>query len=321
MSDLGICFFLFDRIPDENHKQVISEIENFDSIEVFYFIDFKNNEPSKSDEILKEINEIESLFSGNRHPHIIKREKNFGLKKNLIEGISEASSKCRRVVVLEDDIKLPEGFLKKLIDEIIPGYEKTNKAMNGLINHISLWSFKREDKIDFYLSNHAHCWGWVVQSEYWFKFINELHDRYLTSLSWNDYKVLTSGYNNHSAALQLLRNVLKRKVSWAIYWSVFTIKNGYKCLTPTFPCVYNAGMDSGENYSDRGRRYRYDDYQLSDVEIKFKKKRLGFYIEELEDYDLSISRMISKGTISKVICLTSFFILKIIQIKLKYSSS
>jgi hypothetical protein len=101
---------------------------------------------------------------------IIKRKKNFGLKKNITFGISEILRKFSSVIVCEDDLIFHKDFIVYMSDNLIK-YEKIKR-----ISSISGFSPIIESQTKFfpeqYCLNLTSSWGWGTWRNYWNNFIS-----------------------------------------------------------------------------------------------------------------------------------------------------
>lgn len=305
--ELGVVLFLYER--ELNIKQINALNRLFDIIdgEKTVYID-KSNKQSQEDIINKtkeylNRQDIEYVFRGS----------NYGIQKNIIEGISDLALNNKYVLVIEDDIVFEENI--DVYIDLINNYIFDRKENDV---QLSLWSFMRSNELFLFRSNHAHCWGWIVESDRWLKFRNlfdSKQKKILSEISFKSYLELTSNLSNYSQAFQITRNLLDKKKSWGIYWSVFVIENNYKIITPSFPLILNRGLEQGENYKTY-KKYSYDDYTLADIKERFDRY-IGVIHKEVSTshYGEIIARNFSKNIFVKILVLINYIVIKIYNIK------
>ena len=72
------------------------------------------SDASKTDKDKSSVEEVRSyikLIKGFKSCRVIERESNYGLAKNIIEGVTEVIDNFGRVIVLEDDLLTSDNFL------------------------------------------------------------------------------------------------------------------------------------------------------------------------------------------------------------------
>lgn len=171
------------------------------------------------------------------------RDKNFGLAKNIIDGVSEVIKMYGRVIVLEDDIVTSSGFLKFMNDALVRYKEHKN------VWHISGWNYpvcSGDSLPSAYFWRTMNCWGWATWSDRWFHFNKDPKDL-IDNWSSNDiYKFNLDGV--HDFWVQVLGNYNNRMNTWAVFWYATIFSHKGLCLNPIHSLVANIGHDgTGEN--------------------------------------------------------------------------
>lgn len=178
-----------------------------------------------------------------RSKTISRRKENYGLARNIIEGVTEVINAAGRVIVLEDDLETSPGFLDYM-NNALQLYKDERRVM-----HIAGYMFpidlKTKEETLFYQV--TSCWGWATWADRWkhldtnptFLF-EELKKRKMES--WFDLD--DSGVFLH----QLEYNITGRFKTWAIKWQAsVNLKDGLS-LHPKKSLVRNIGFDnSGEH--------------------------------------------------------------------------
>jgi hypothetical protein len=280
-----IALFVYKR---PNHtKSVIEALlknkEAKDSI-LYVFADGAKNSALKSElESIEEVRKIISKIEGFKQVIITERESNFGLKNNIISGISNVLEKFNSVIVLEDDI-IPEiGFLKYMNDALFL-YENEDKVM-----HISAFIYPIKTKIisDTFFYNVNSCWGWGTWKRAWVHFEdNPLKVFQKVNQNYNEFKF--NGGQKNFFFKQLENNVNGTLKSWAVLWHSAIYLNNGLCLHPSKSLITNIGFDnSGEN-SGAGKLHG-----LDNITQKIKVEKLD--IKRGEQSHLEISKLVMQN--------------------------
>ena len=212
----------------------IYDLRSISEVDIYIYSDGAKSEDEKEVfRVRKLISSFEDLFH-----KIIFREKNFGLKGNIVDGLGFISKQYEAFIVIEDDILMSESSLQYALGSLKKF--KTNKQ----IAHINLWNYNIIDQNASYLSNYLHCWGWASWSDRWKDDI--FNDSYYLNMSLYD-KLRVSKYLSTLHYSHLYANLHGIKNTWAIYWLSYNIVNAKKCLSPPFSLVKNIGYTSGEN--------------------------------------------------------------------------
>jgi hypothetical protein len=179
-----------------------------------------------------------------KNKKIILRKNNYGLKKNIVDGINEVFKKNKTIIVLEDDLIVSKYFLNYMNNALNKYYK------NKKIFHINGWSFKVNinNKFDVYFSRYMNCWGWGTWKNRW-SLLNE-KSVLKSSLNWSKKKInefnIGSSINLYD---QISRNFTKKINTWAVFWYAAIFENNGICLTPNYSLVKNCGFEKLENNS------------------------------------------------------------------------
>src|SRR5690606_37001525 len=105
-----IALFAYQRL-ESLHRTLESlrrnELANESELYVF-------SDGAKSDDevaIVQSVREKLYAIKGFRKVHLVERPENFGLARNIIDGVSSVLNQHESVIVLEDDIETSPGFL------------------------------------------------------------------------------------------------------------------------------------------------------------------------------------------------------------------
>ena len=174
---------------------------------------------------------------------IILRSKNFGLSKNIIDGINFVLKKNKKIIVLEEDLKLSKNFLT-FINSGLKIYENDSR-----IASINGWFFPLSSKKnieDTFFIRGADCWGWGTWRRAWKKFDTD-GQRLLNKIRKNKLEKLFN-FNNSFNYMKMLQNQINKKnQSWAIRWYASAFLENMYTLHPKLSLVENTGTKNGEN--------------------------------------------------------------------------
>ena len=208
---------------------------------VFIFSDgWKNNhDREKVLEIRKYIKNI----SGFKKVFIILRPNNFGLSKNITDGINFVLKNNKKIIILEEDLKLSKNFLD-FINSGLKIYERERKVAS-----INGWFFPlncKKNIPDTFFIRGADCWGWGTWRRAWKKFDSN-GQRLLNKIRKNKLEKLFN-FNNSFNYMQMLQDQINKKnQSWAIRWYASIFLENMYTLHPKASLVENTGTKNGEN--------------------------------------------------------------------------
>lgn len=200
----------------------------------------------RSDDEQHNVNIVREIISGLDgyflSVEIIFREQNFGLAKNIQEGISYVLSKYDSVIVLEDDLVTSPYFLNFMNDALIK-YKDNEKVW-----HISGWNYPITSTglDDAFFWRVMNCWGWGTWKNRWVHY--DKNPEMLIN-TWKKLDILQFNLDGaHNFWSQVQANYNKKINTWAIFWYATIYKNQGLCVNPSRTYVINIGHDgSGEN--------------------------------------------------------------------------
>jgi hypothetical protein len=254
-----ICLFVFNRL-DHTRRTVESLAKNelASDSDLFVFSDGPRNleEKIKVDQLrgyLKQIQGFKSL-------KIIEREKNFGLAKSIIDGVSSIVNQYGKVIVVEDDLVTSPYFLKYMNDglSIYSDAERVG-SIHGYVYPI------RGLPETFFIKG-ADCWGWATWKSRWEKFnpdgqflLDQLRKRKL---------VKEFEFNGSYPYVRMLKNQISGKNnSWAVRWLASCFIQDMYVLYPGKSLVLNIGHDESGTHCSPTDEFDVDLY-LKPIPVK-----------------------------------------------------
>lgn len=179
---------------------------------------------------------------GFRNVQVIRREENYGLSRNIVQGVSAVLGKHGKAIVLEDDITVSNVFLEFMNQ----GLEQF--ASDDSIASITGFAYEPEISMPSrYLLPFTSCWGWGTWMRSWNGFradgsslLHEIRSRKLSR------KFDLDGTYPYSRMLE--DQIAGRNDSWAIRWYASTFLKDQMTIYPEKSLVSNIGWDgTGEH--------------------------------------------------------------------------
>ena len=242
MNLAPIVLFVYNR--PYHTKQTIEALQKNElasESELFIYSDEAKNEDSRKN--VDEVREYIQKIDGFKKVTIVTREKNWGLARSIIDGVTKIVNKYRKIIVLEDDLVTSPYFLK-FMNEALEFYKNEKKVW-----HISGWNYpiESEELEDIFLWRAMNCWGWATWHDRWSYYEKDVQ-KTATQFSKEEIKAFNiDGYYRDFWA-QVKDNRDKRIDTWAIFWYATIFKKNGLCLNPVNTFVRNIGNDgSGEN--------------------------------------------------------------------------
>ena len=237
-----VVIFSYNRI--DNIKKLLKSLNrNFEFKKSDLHI-FQDNYKDLDDKnkVINVINYLKKLRSKKQFNLVI-REKNFGLAKNIIQGVSQVLKKNSSAIFLEDDLIVSKNFLKFMNLNLT--YYKNQKK----VWHISGWNYNVNFNVeeDAYFTRGMNCWGWGTWRDRWKYFEKKPN---VIIKSWTRNKIFRFNFDNSiNFFSQIVRNQNKDINTWAIFWyAVIFIKNGL-CLNPVKSLVKNTGIGNSATHT------------------------------------------------------------------------
>lgn len=174
---------------------------------------------------------------------VVERDGNFGLAKNITEGVTEVMEKFGRAIILEDDLVVARNFLQ-FMNSALQKYkdEKRVACISGYV-----YPLRKEGAKAFFIRG-ADCWGWATWSDRWKQFnpnVSELKKRILKEKLQKEFD-----FNDTYPYFQMLEDREKGlNQSWAILWYASSFLNNQLCLYPPYSLVHNIGNDGSGTHS------------------------------------------------------------------------
>ena len=258
MTYAPIALFTYNR-ADHTRQAVESLLRNAEAkdTDLFIFSDGPKNE--KAAEEVKSNREFVRTITGFKSITIIEREKNWGLSKNLIEGITKINNEFGRVIVVEDDLVVSPFFLRYMNDGL-EKYEHDERvaSISAFLNPID------GDIPNTFFLRYFACWGWATWKRAWDLLNTDSRDL-LKKLRWkkNDFNIGGTGpfYGI------LYCDKVELNDSWAVRFYASCFLAGKLHLFPNQTMAIQTGMDGSGTHSKAGERNPYQNMTISNTPV------------------------------------------------------
>lgn len=227
---------------------------------------------------VERVHAVRSLIyatSGFRSVTIIERETNYGLARNIVEGVTDVCNRYGRAIVLEDDLVTSPYFIEYMNNAL----EKY--ADEASVMHISGYIFPIDAKglpQTFFLRT-TSCWGWATWKRAW-----ELFDKKPGDLRQRFTPNLKYAFNFENATNfwdQVELNLSGKIDTWAIFWYASVFLNNGLCLHPSQSLVQNIGHDGSGVHCGTTNQY---DVSLPIISITE-------FAEDLSEHKIAFERV------------------------------
>ena len=290
-----IVLFVYNR-PEHTRKTVESLLKNAFAgrSELFIYSDGSKNDEDEGK--VESVRQYIHNISGFKRVEIIEREKNFGLAKSVISGVSNVLNKFSSVIVMEDDMVCSPFFLE-FINTLLDFYKENSKVFS-----VTGYTFPIEIPssyyYDVYASVRASSWGWGTWKNRWEKVDWEVKD-------FNEFinePKLTAQFNLGGEDLtKMLKNQKEGKIdSWAVIWTYAHFVNDAYCIYPVKSRIKNIGTDKSGVHTSKTNKFDvdlYEDHQaltlieniepdeniLKNFRKFFKKNRLSSILDKIRN--------------------------------------
>ena len=199
----------------------------------------------KDSEAVQAVRELIRGISGFRSVLLIERTTNFGLARNIIEGVSEVLRQNERVIVLEDDMVTAPFFLIYM-NEALERYANDDRVISI---HGYVYPVAGALPEAFFLPG-ADCWGWATSRRGWACF-NSDGAKLLQELKQRKLERAFDYDGNYPYTKMLEAQVVGKNDSWAIRWYASAFLLGKLTLYPGRSLVHNIGNDATGTHCDQ----------------------------------------------------------------------
>ena len=246
MSYAPILLFVYNR-PEHTRRCIESLLKNSLASESSLFIYADGAKDSTLQEAVNEVRNYIRTIQGFKQITLMERSENWGLARNIINGVTTQVNRYGKVIVLEDDLVVAPYFLQ-FMNDALEVYKNEPR-----VGHIQACDFTQDSSLPAtFLIKWTGSWGWATWDRAWKHFnpngnelLQELEERKLTHVF---------DFNGKYGFTRMLRRQIEGKNnSWAIRWNASLFLKDILSLNVGRSLVQNEGFDgSGTNCGGGG---------------------------------------------------------------------
>ena len=246
MTCAPILLFVYNR-PEHTRRCIESLTRNALAADSTLYIYADGAKDTTQQSAVDEVRSYLRTISGFKTVNLIERKENWGLARNIIDGVTTQVNRYGKVIVLEDDLVVAPYFLQ-FMNDALETYKDEPK-----IGHIQACDFTQDPSLpETFLIKWTGSWGWATWERAWKHFnpngkalLEELEQRKLT---------YTFDFNGKYGFTRMLRRQIEGKNnSWAIRWNASLFLKDILSLNVGRSLVQNEGFDgSGTNCGGGG---------------------------------------------------------------------
>lgn len=216
--------------------------------ELFVYSDAARDEADR--EAVAEVRRIIHDARGFKAVHIVERDENQGLARNIIDGVTRVTDQYGRVIVLEDDLVVTPHFLR-FMNDALETYKDEPR-----VGHIQACDFTDDPSLpDTFLIKFTGSWGWGTWKRAWQHF-NPDGKALLAEL---ERRGLTREFDfggKYGFTRMLRRQTEGKNNSWAIRWNASLFLKDILSLNTGRSLVQNTGFDGSGTNCGGGNLYQ-----------------------------------------------------------------
>lgn len=200
-------------------------------------------------------------------------EKNNGLAKSIITGVTNVIEKYGKVIVIEDDLVVSNYYLKYMNESLL--YYSDDARIWSVTGYTYPLKALENYDYDVYLSYRICSYGWGTWIDRWEKVDWEVKDFPDIARSLKKIRAFNRGGNDMFRTLK--KCVVKGMDVWAIKFSYAQYKNEMYTVYPKKTLIESNGYDGSGTNSQSTREYNklkidnsFSEYDFSGVQIDKK---------------------------------------------------
>ena len=233
-----LIIFTYNRY-DEAVATISALKENYlaDQTDVYVFSE-KEKTLEDRENVTKVRGYLDVVDCGFKSFTVIKRKENYGLARNIIEGVTEIIDNYRKVIVLEDDLVTSKNFLCYMNCAL--EFYKDQNSIFSISGYSGVLPSLKNYKYDSYFSYRPSSWGWATWEESWRDIDWDVKD--FKGFVKNKKEVKKFNRGGIDMTRMLKHQQVGRNNSWAIRWSYSMYKKKKYAVYPVLSKVQNIGF-------------------------------------------------------------------------------
>ena len=285
-----IAIFAYRRFEHLKHTlQSLMQCKEFADSPVIVFMDGPRDITDQED--VEVTRAIAKQMLGERVRYVF-REKNIGLARSIISGVTEVLDEFGTVIVIEDDLVVSSNFLKYMNDGL--HFYRDIERVASI--HGYCYPCKGTMPETFFLRG-ADCWGWATWSRAWQHF--EPDGRKLLDDLQNSRLKRAFDMDGAYPYTRMLRNQIAGKNdSWAVRWHASCFLLDKLTLYPGRSLVNNIGFDNSGTHCNATNVFAQsvsdDPVQIREIPIIESKSSKDTIVSYFRQHHSFRARMLRK---------------------------
>lgn len=234
-----VAYFVFRR-PDHVRRSLEALAANPEAAETDLLVYSDGPRSARDEQGVTEVRTLVAGLTGFKSVELIARERNWGLARSFIGGVTDALQRHERIIVLEDDNLTSPHFLRYMNDAL------NRYASDERVISISGYVYPARDPLpETFFIRGADSWGWATWRRAWTHFdpdgarlLAELYQRGRKTIRDFDFD------DSFCFSCMLEGQVAELNDSWSVRWYAFAFLGKRLTLYPGRSLVQNIGNDS-----------------------------------------------------------------------------
>lgn len=257
--------------PDHLERCLETAALNKEAIEtdLFLFCDGPKNDNVKARvEEVRKVAEQEKNRGRFKTIQVIQSDKNKGLAKSVITGVTDVIKKYGKCIVVEDDLILSENFLCFMNGAM--NFYEGNETIWGVTGYTYPFRRLKEYSHDCYLSYRISSWGWGTWKDRWETVDWEVKD--YKELFYKPWRWIRFNRGGNDLFRMLRRQMQGKRDSWAIRFCYAQSRQNKYAVYPSKTLLVNEGFDGLGTHCEPDARFK--DAKIDNETQNFKFENL-----------------------------------------------
>lgn len=173
---------------------------------------------------------------------IIRRERNYGCRGNIVDAITQIITKYGRAIIIEDDILISRTFLEYM-NQALSFYEYDKRIWSINAYQSPYLRIPKDYSYDVYLNPVNMCWGWGTWSDRWCQVDFDLTEWPADRMKREIIEKLNRAGRQIIPMLEA--QYAGRLKTWDVQCTYHVVKNNFMCVEPRFQLTKNIGFAPG----------------------------------------------------------------------------
>jgi len=234
---IPVAFFAYNR-PAHTRRalQALSQCRRLEQCEFHFFADGPRSEDARPQ--VEATRQVLREWAPALNASVVERDRNLGLAKSIVSGVTDLCARYGRVIVVEDDLVVSPDFLHYMI-ESLDRYQNDDRVMQ--VGAFTL-SSPPAPVADAFLLPVTTTWGWATWQRAWESFSWSPEDLEAARLD-DQWRKLFDLNGSCAFSAMLEDRAAGRNDSWGILWWYAVSRRQGLVVYPTQSLVWNGGFD------------------------------------------------------------------------------